>query len=416
MFKLDQKGQTLPIVIGVTALILANTYYFMEIDKSATARNILAGSQVSEQTEQSRISSYLADFNVCSNSKTGVGNFYGRNITTLQNTAGLGFNLVKGATEFLAVNAKYVNETHKVTKFHLEADPLIASDELKYSLMVYYTVINSRDDKPVVGTVYKRSNIKKTALIKVPLYIKTDASGNIQDCYARPPQDTVANSTTLEIVVTESCINPAAGPTVITAFVETGASIKRCFTNVTGIDCGGGLGLNNATVSGAVNTQGFTCNGMSSTCTTSPNQTGATAIVNSVPTCVEPRNGGCPAGSAMVKINDTTTACSTNCGANQLLNSINGATGAAFCYDRYYPCPSGQYAKTIAANGAVTCDYVKFRNVDCGNNYYATDLDPNDASTPLNCSYYSRVKSCAGVNNFVQSFTAVTPYCRNFYY
>lgn len=433
MLKLDQKGQTLPIVLGVTALILANTYYFMAIDKNTAAKNKLTATQVNVQTEQSRISSFLSDINICGRtltSTTGTGNFYNRNITTLTDTvAGIPFDLVaSNGQPFLKKDYRYAGRSQKVLKYYLKSDDAIANVASSYSLVVEYEMVNPNDKEPYSpATDFVSKSPKKFTVTRVPLTLQIDASNLIVNCFARPTTTADDKSgggfSTLERAVMDSCKNaaPVGGlPNTDGAFFDNTTSIYGCFHRITPITCPIGQVINSAEVTaptsppsaaGAESTQQFTCLALSSACATTPIQAVVTGVTNSVVTCGIPKNGSCGAGQMMIK-NGASIACATNCPTDQMFHSIT-AGGVPTCYNRTNLCPTGMFAKSVDASGTPSCEYIKYRNVDCGDSNYATNLDPVNG---LSCAYYNRAKNCAGTWNYVSTFSAVATSCRNINY
>nr|BDT30084.1 hypothetical protein BHI3_35500 [Bacteriovorax sp. HI3] len=409
MFKLDQKGVSLPLVIGAAAIILANTYYFYEMNKNSTRDASFAKSEISEQSEQARIAAFLADLKVCSDD-----NFKGRSLVSL--TTPISFSLKRGTpgVNFLEVGKSYGQDHYTVANYYLIADPNAVSNELRYSLMVNYSLAKN-------ATLNKGNLPKRTATAKVPLFIQVDGSGNISRCYAVPDEDRTASSTAIEKAMQATCkVDTTTNPTP-TAYLRSSTSIAECVNNVKEGVCGTGQVFNGMTITGktptytlgAENLLENSCAAYVNVCPTTPVQQVFRLINNSTPTCEVPENGGCT--DAMMVKNSADAdkiSCSQGCGTNQLYNRMN-ASGVPTCYNRQTPCPSGQYVKYINATGTVvTCEYIKYRDAYCTTSYYARDLDPNSASNPLACEYYNKYKDCAGTYGFVTSFSTVTPSCK----
>ncbi len=444
MFKLDQKGQSLPIVLGVTALILANTYYFLAVDKSSSARNKMTQTTIETQTEQSRISAYLADINACAKQTllngvptgAGVGNFFNKSLATLSDTAGMNFDLISstatGAQTFLKKDERYARKTLKVTKYYLQPDDSIsasATNEIRYYLVVEYQLKNPNDKEPYSdATDFPVNNTRKTSITKVPLVIQRVSAGDdrIINCYARPSTlaDTNESTSSMSTAVREACKNPATPADTNTAYLNTtsSAAIATCNHNIALPSCGAGMVLNSAGINQAAgvnfNRQEFTCAPLITTpCAASPNPTVMNGVINSVGQCASATS--CGTGSMMIKNGATTFTCTTNCNigtvaAYQLFHSYN-SSGTPTCYDlaRSVTCPAGQYAKSVNQNGVPTCEYIKYRNVSCPNSYFATDMDPVNG---LNCQYLNKAKDCAGSNNYIAHFAWTSTACKNFTY
>lgn len=81
MLKMNQKGVSLPVVMLITALIAANSYYFISLNKNAKSTNVSQTTELKEEAEKRRIAAFLADYTVCN------ANFLGRSITALKNNS-----------------------------------------------------------------------------------------------------------------------------------------------------------------------------------------------------------------------------------------------------------------------------------------------------------------------------------------
>lgn len=448
MLKLDKKGQSLPIVLGVTALILANTYYFLAVNKTTSSRTKMTQTTIETQTEQSRISSYLADLNVCAKQTvtggvtTGTGLFYNRTITSLSDRVnGIPFPLISsaatGSQTFLKVNDLYSKRTLQAKKFYLQPDTAISTsavNEVRYNLIVEYELKNS------INSALPANNTRKVTTTKIPLVIQRVSASDdrIVNCYARPSTlaDTVESTSSMSTAVRQACLNPeASSPTdTNTAFLDltTSAAIATCNFRMNFpalpapqiIVCPAGMVLKSAGISHTPPNEGrqeFTCEALQTTvCPPSPNQAVLSGVVDSVPVCGSPAS--CGTGSMMIKNGSNPselTACTTNCNIGspnpnvyQLLHDYAG-NGTPSCIDlgRITPCPTGQYAQSVDANGVPSCDYIKYRNVSCPAGQFATDMDPING---LRCQTLTIVKDCPGQNNFAVTFVNPTIGCHDF--
>lgn len=415
MFKLDQKGVSLPIVIGVAALILANSYYFLELNRSASKTGAITRSEISEQAEQARIAGALSDLTICASTS----NFGGKALASLINTQ-IPFPISRNGINILELNKSYSQDTHAVSRFHLESDSLISNPQLRYSLIIVYdqarNVPNSISPKKGVA--------KKTATVKIPMFIETDGSGLITRCYARPTENTIEKQTAVELAVKYACINGSTTtPLVFERSASASSAISECVNNVQELTCGTGQVLNSVavnisspTVPGSENRREGTCIGFNRACATTPVLQFVQNIVSSNLTCSDPANGGC-SGALMIRNSGNANgfSCSQTCSTtHQLFNSYN-ANGSANCLNTSTACSiSGQYATTVDSNGNVTgCAYVTYRNRWCTSpsTQYATDIDPTTPSDPFKCQSYTKTKDCPGNYNYATSFTSTTIAC-----
>lgn len=416
MLKLDQRGMSLPIVIGVAALILANSYYFMSLNRSSQKTAIGTKTEVSEQSEQSRIAGALSDLNICTSSD----NFGGKNLASMVG-AQIPFPIKRNSINILELNKAYSKDTHVVSRFQLEGDSSISNAQLRYSLVVTYNANNN----VAAGVNGKASLPKRSAVVKVPLFIETDGSGNITRCYARPTQDTTANSTAVEIAVAQACVNGSSTTPLSFKRSTAGSAIAECVTNVEEKICGtgqvfNGLGINtsNTGTPGSENRREASCLGYSALCTSSPVQLVATNISSSNLTCSDPANGICT-GSAMIRNSGSGSgiSCSTSCSTAHLLFNSYNANGSPNCLNATTSCPAGQYPTGVDSVGNVTgCAYVQYRGKSCGANQYATDIDPSDTANPFKCAAYTRTRTCSGTFNFATSFNTTGIGCTNYNY
>lgn len=426
MFKFDQKGVSLPIVMIIAGIVGANIYYFAQLDKDATYNAAVQSSASAELSEKRRLTSLLTDTNVCSDPL----NFGGKALANLVEptaspTTSIGFPLQTGGITFLAVGGQYVSKskiagnpaddvnTHTVVSYYLKdqstpANP-IPSVEKRYALMVRYSISDknltqSINNNPNITTAAGQSNTnvqyKKFVTIKIPLYLQLSA-GNIVKCYASE------TSLSVETILENACM----GNNALITNSDDGNKVS-CEHKLVAQSCGAGNVLKGMSL--VASEQQFSCGAITGSCSTSPIQqfTGTVNTDGSL-TCSAPDNG-CAAGTALI-MNGGTPTCTTNCAATYIFNSF-AASGIPVCYERFKPCPAGQFTSTVSSDGSVTCADIVYKNKDCGAGNYATDMNPTTPGNPLTCTAYSKTKACAAPSSvtYVTSFTSVAPACKTF--
>lgn len=412
MFKLDHKGISLPIVLAVTGLIAANSYYFLLVQKDSNVKTAIVRTDLREDAEKRRLLASLSDYRICTQ------NFGTMSIDTLKQptTSGL-TSIVKNGSTILKVGTNYTNDTGspsfqdnkagntsslKVGRMYFhELDKVEATDvlppiEVRYSLVVEYDYLNQN--------LIQASG--KKIVISIPLYVEKDGANKIVKCYSRP--DNALSSIGLFDAIRASC---------------QGNSVNSILTTPTQYGCEHLVKTQNCTVtnefltgvsinSGNKNAIEFSCGTYTSTalinaiCPTTPNQYFAQKIDNSQVTCAMPDPcSGTPGGTLIAKAGGG-FYCATKCpSASYVWNSptTNGAgapAGTPNCYERTYTCPPGKYAKSIFPDGTADCQDVFFKNISCGANEYATKFDTSTPAAPLGCTAYSRVKNCASGSQF----------------
>lgn len=398
------------MVMVIMAIVVANTVYFMGVNKNTTGTNLKVATNIGEDNEKRRISAYLADQDVCGNSANPI-NFYNKDIVQLQSpTAGttiFSTGLVRGSDTlhpFLKVNDLYIKNTHTLSKFYFLENTANPNAQTKYSLIVEYTLRGSG----VVGPSANAS-IKKNIFVKIPLFVEL-AGGLITRCYARSDVDTpAAGQTNVEKSITNACTGTTA------ELVTSGSNVLGCNHNITTLACptaAGNKTVLNAMIINASKQQTYTCGATTFSCASAPLQNFVKAVVgDGTLTCgaIEACNNG-----AMILRNGTGTSCTTNCAAGYLWSSVSVA-GTPLCYERLQPCGAGTYTKEVRADGTLDCQPIVYKNVDCGAGRYATDMNSTAPSDPLTCGAYSKVKTCSSGTWFT-SVTTTNPSCVTYTY
>lgn len=423
MFKLNQKGVSLPIVMAVSALILANMVYFIELNKDSKKKNVLYGAHIAEQSEEGRIGAFLADLGVCTSNFAGVNPDSYTSASPFPSTK----KLEKNTISFLEVGGKYLSNSHVVKNFYFYSDLANTNDNTKYSLVVVYDILDTG-----VADLTMKSNIpKKSSRVEIPLYIEKTGT-NIARCYARPYQDLATTGSTVELAVQAACKTTALTPAnqSNTNNIDVlnnlpSVAIQECLHNVApdiNMLCAQAGMLNKLTIdtNGGGNVLGFSCQGLILTCPTNDQQLFKTITNSSAASSCSTPTTPCSGGSAFIAAGSGSVACSQQCPSNRLWSSVD-TTGNPTCYERSGSCPAGEYVKEVRADNTVVCNPVTHKNKYCTDtvNQYVTSINQNMYSgnpfTP--CTNYSKVKTqCAGRFNFVSNFGTPTPTCRTFTY
>jgi hypothetical protein len=418
MFRFDQKGVSLPLVLAILGLVIANTYYFMDVEKITKEQNIKRGSEIENNSEKIRLASFLADVSVCSHPDV----FGNRTLATINSPAGSVVPLKKTGANFLepavatgpapAPNYQplYSRGSLRFINYNITATSP-ANPELgkRYSLIVTYSIINRADQS--IPTY-------KTKVIRLPLYIVFNggtAAGVINTCYTEADEglNTVSNA------VDASC----KGNTALYATV----GLVECQHNQINKACLYGEGLIGVKVdSPTTKRQEYTCghpqnNGATgSNCTETPIRELLGDLQNGDIFVCKTTDPSCPDGRMFVMGSAGAPVCVSYCAVNQLLKSVN-SVGAPNCISRPSLCPVGEYTETITAGGSVGCKPYTLLNKTCSAGKVATDVDPTAGSaasgdTVLNCQPITKDKDCATSTEttFVQSFATVTPTCNTY--
>lgn len=426
MFRLDQKGVSLPLVLAILGLVIANTYYFMDVEKNTKEQNIKRGAEMVDNSEKIRLASFLSDVNVCSS--TGV--FKDKTISVINTPPLPGqpvIPLKKGLYNFLESAVQtgpptdpkfkplYGRGSLKLLRYEILAKPqpaapapLIPNEKLYY-LNVTYSII----DRSIL-----QQETGKTKVIRLPLYIVFNAgnpTGNIETCFTEADEglNTVTNA------VTASC----KGDTAL--LVDDG--LIECQHEQTNQVCSGSEALDGINFDPTTHKQGYTCafpknvGGTAGTyCSTTPMMELLVELQSDDKFVCGTTDTGCE-GKMFVMGPASAPNCVTTCAVDQLFKSVNSA-GTSTCIPRPKQCPVGKYTRTITANGDITCESYTVLDKTCSVGKVATEVDPTlDSSVSgdaaLGCRDITKDKVCPGVTaetTFVQSFATVTPTCKTF--
>ena len=415
-YLLSDRGVSLPIVLAVAAIIMANGYYFFAIDHSASTRTSTVKTILREDAEKKRLAANLSDFKVCTDtfkgySKTALMNKTTRAISQISKGGvviikeGTNFTTDTGSPAFNTNLGAGQPQTHRVKALYLvntKPDQAIPSSDpaveaTRYSLSVEFETRADGADPTKTKQAINTNAGKNQVLINIPLYIEFSGA-NVVKCYARP--DTATDLTGIFQAIASSCQGETAS--------IVNSPNYGCDHKVKTIDCNANAHdyINRVYVdtSTGVNVTAFSCSILSTDCNATAGATQAVALnmTNSALVCAHPE--ACGAGTAIMR-NGTNMACSRTCksdglGNEYLFNSYNPATNTLVCYERRYPCAPGTYASTIYPDGHADCSAIPYKNKDCGANAYATDFDTSYGADVLKCSTYYRQRNCSNTDRY----------------
>lgn len=429
MFKVDQKGISLPIVLAVAAIIGANTYYFMTLQRTASINNAITGTDITEDAEKKRLLGILSDFDVCTK------NFGGKSVSVLSDSTTSASSTIspikKGTTTVLEIGTDFRNntgspafqdntlrptglqQTLKVGKIYfneLKFDPDLPTDppqQVRFSLRVEYDILAD-------SSIQKMG---KKVVVSLPLYVELDSyptpippldTRKVVRCYARP--DNATTATGLFQAIEASCL-----PTASTAHLNT----SGCSHSIEPIDCKalapvGYKFMNTVGIDSTTNAITFKCGIFEPTSTDIVTQCEsgkiAQAVIDSVISCNYP--DACVGGGALLKNSGEGHSCLQKCPASQVWHSTD-SSGNYDCYDRTEPCPAGEYAKSVdALTGEPACQAIPNKNVSCTATQFAKNVNLGSA-TPLECAAFSKTQVCSSLPKFsyIRSFSVNPPDC-----
>lgn len=427
MFRLDQKGISLPLVLAILGLVIANTYYFMDVEKSTKDQNIKRGAEIEDNSEKVRLASFLSDVNVCSsiNEAPVTGNevFGGKTLATINTLPAPGTPAVplkKRGVNFLETAIQtgpnenpnfqplYGRGSLKLLYYQIVVTNPAAELSKRYSLQVTYSIINRANQLLPTG---------KTKVIRLPIYIVFTggtSAGVIKTCFTEADNDL----NTVTSAVTGACQGDTAllnGLECQHEQIDKTCPVNEVFTGVKVSDPLAGPV--------ATNKIEYKCG--------RPLNAGSIPPIMDCPTtpvrhllgsvqdgdkffCQTTDPTGCT-NSQMFVMGATEPKCVQHCAANALLNSID-STGYSNCFPRPDPCPPGEYAQQISAGGKVSCKQYTLVNKLCSPGMAARNINPTpnptgSGDTVLGCLPVTIGKKCAEPTTeatFVQSFTVAT--------
>lgn len=414
MFRFDQRGISLPLVLAMLGIVVANTYYFMNVDKETKNQNIKRSSEVEDNSEKIRLISFLSDSSTCTRIFENQNVPYTSTAPLSKKTEVLTSPGTFNYINFLETGTLYARNSLKFVSYRIGlTDPTASSPpalEKRYSLFVTYTIMDRRPTVPVATL--------KNRVIRLPLNIvfkgtPPSASNQIKTCYTDPTNDgdTIANT------VDSSCLGDGV--------LKVSGTPPECQHNQPDFSCPGGkvfTGLTNNSADGSFT---FSCGkpvnagGTTGTeqCSTTPIKTLLYEITNLDRFNCRSADNSCAQGDLLVMGAGGTHVCAKPCSAVTLFHSMN-ANGTPTCIAKPQSCPTNQYAKTIYDNGNVDCADYPILGKSCPAGKFATDIDPSKSNgdTAFKCVTLDKTKECPspGVYTFVQSFTTPTPSCNTY--
>lgn len=406
MFRLDQKGISLPLVLAILGIVVANTFYFMNVDEDTKKQNIQRSSEVEENSEKIRLISYLSDSTICNKF------FAAQYVPYSASTA-----LKKGTEDFLAPGTLYASNSLKFSSYQIRetnpnAAPLPAPPALekRYSLYVAYTIMDRKKTPPIATT--------KTKVLRLPLHIvfegtPPNAANKIKTCFTDPTNDV----DTITEAVKASCLGDGV--------LLVNSNPPECQHNQPDADCITGNKIFTGVTAGPGGSLTFSCGkplnagGGTGTdqCSTIPIKTLLNEIKTGDTFSCKSADNTCATGDLLVMAANGDHKCAKPCTSITLFNKMN-PDGSPTCLDKPYTCPAGTFARTIHASGTADCEPYPVLNKSCSAGKFATDLDTSKSNgdAALKCAVYNKAKRCPVPSDetFVQSFATATPSC-NYY-
>lgn len=434
MFKLDQKGLSLPIVLAVAAIIGANSYYFLMTQKNSSVSTSLTKTDIIEDAEKRRIAAVLSDFNVCTANfgNKVMGTLKTPNLSGISSITKSGTNIIKVGTNFTdatgspAFNSNIdrstpspFSETSRVSRIYFteipETTPSVPPQQVRVSLRIELETLAST----AVG-----SSGKKVKVISIPLYIDFDSypasipdpdTRKIVRCYARP--DAALSQTGLFEAIKSSCLTTGTSTTHL-----TNAGCEHILNPLT---CGPNKNkfLDSVGINSTTNAIEFTCGTYQTSASLMASQCDASgkvaqAIVDSSLQCdyLNACTSGARMGSALIKYNTTSGySCLESCNTTDVWHSTDSSgDGSSTCYPRLYSCDPGYYAKSVSSTGFVDCQPITYKSKACTATQYATHFDTLSTSGDLlHCAAFTKARTCPSSPKFsyVTSLGTTTPAC-----
>lgn len=434
MFKLDQKGLSLPIVLAVAAIIGANSYYFLLTQKNTSVSTALTKTNIVEDAEKRRIAAVLSDYSVC------TANFKDKVMDTLKNSSASGITAItKSGINIIKVGTNFTNstgspafssnvdhsspqpfsETSRVSKIYItevgETAPGVPPQQVRASLRI---------ELETLASIAIGSSGKKIKVISIPLFVEFDSypatipspdTRKVVRCYARP--DTALTQNGLFDAIKNSCLTNGTSTTQITN--------AGCEHTLTPLTCGPKNNfLNSVGINLSTNAIEFTCavfetdlpSLMNIPC--DPGKV-AQAVVNSSLQCayLNACTSGPTMGSAMIKTNAPAGySCMQSCNSTDVWHATNtSGDGTSTCRPRLYNCAPGYYARNVKPNGDADCFPITTKNKACAVNEFATHFDTTSTTSDLlHCAAFTKARTCPTSPKFsyITSLSSTTPACQ----
>lgn len=406
----SNRGVSIVMVVVALAMVSAGTLYVMDLNKNAKVQFAQSRSTSYAEMERRRIGTILGERSTC----ILANNFLNKPVIQTDIAS---LRTSDNTTVFLAKNGTYYQGALTVSNIQTRVNTNAAAQGLTgskaYELVVTYSAAKSK------AFSTGRSNV----VIRIPMYMKLDASSNILDCYA------MVGNTNVDAVIAAAC-SPAVASNLRNAYTTstTAATVSDCNHNITfqttstATEC--------PTVGTNATQQGFnsftlnsnTLSFQTTNCTTGMTGAGsctadmkAYTLAGSAPTCAYPggsRDGACGAGQILWHTSGTTTACVTvSCTGTNFVQTVTGAGTTCFTAPNT-TCPAGQYVYRFNQSGSDDCQILPVFSGTCAASAFGTSITRATASAggTLNCTAYNMAKSCGAPTNttFITSTSNTT--------
>ena len=437
-------------LIGLS-LVTLTISYMVSLSKNATLTTASTRTTTLLELEKKRIASVLTDNDICKlNTAFGGKPPLRSNINEIViGMGGLGpIRLITSLDQpdpaFPTVISKRINRYHNgiltVASIHTKAiiDP---SDPLMGTSRGYYLQINYSDTASVNPNERINYTGRNNASIIIPMYMKLDGSGNVEECYALTLNSEI-----------DKAINASCSPDPIGAPVCLDNNKNSLLTkNADGsnIDCQHSVTFNNVPVPDLlkcdstpismvpskstllnnwkivgriINFSSSDCSGISSQCLADES---SFDFLGSNLSCGfaggHPKDSPCAPGQILYHSAGSNTVCTTvTCPLSETFIQRIDPTGAT-CYKApTTTCASDEYVKIFNENGSDVCAKLPVMSGACGPDEYGKSLIRDNATQngTVSCSPYFKEKRCGPTvlpNRFATSFgPSLTVACQSF--
>lgn len=423
----SQAGFSIVAVLVALAFVGAGTTFIMDLNKRSKVQSALVRKTTFTEIERRRLSAILSDSATCSLAANLGGQPAVRPINSLVTLNG---------GVLIAKNVSYYN--NMLTVSSIETRVLLNPGALANTPKQYELVINYSESVFSDSTANRSSYLgKKNTIIRIPMFINKNSSGNVTDCYAITETsdiDTVVNNvcspattSTLKHNVLSLTTQESANKSIsCLRNMGPGPSFPSTFTASVLLDCPAGTAISGFSLTSATGSIDFpvtlpstaqnctALNGFASTSCTSP--TRAWALNSTTLSCDNPGSSRdltnvCSTGQILYHSSGTSVSCVTvNCPtANEFVQTVTSS--GATCYSApATTCPANQYVMQFNQTGSDVCGILPAFNGSCAASNYGVSITRATATAggTLNCSAYNKAKSCSpsGVVTFMNGMDA----------
>lgn len=422
----SESGVSLAMILVALAIVTSGTLVLIDLSKSNKLVFTKARSSSFSELERKRIGAVLGDKTTCT-----LSNNFGSGTKTPLQANMPSLVTADNATPFIAKDSLYFNKMFKVTNIQTRQ---ITVGNPNYTTYLNLGLINSKSYELVV--TYSPTNAGsigagKPMIVRVPMYMKLDASGKVSDCFA------LVGNTNADQIVSLSC-SPATASAYKNSYTTntTAGTINECNHTATfdgvaaATDCSAVSGssvstqtfLSKFTVSGNVlsTSSGTDCStGMLGFGTCSADQA-AYNLTSSGVQCAYPggnsvagHDGGCASGELLYHgVGGSSSCVSVNCStATQFVSAVTSAGTTCFGAPNT-SCGSSQYVSTFNQTGSDVCSPLPAFTGACGTSYYGISVSKSTTTNgnQLECGALNKAKSCPSpsATTFITSFNNST--------